>query len=939
MPVSTTSAAVYITPVVFKTLVKHYKLKQRKVRHGEPRDATATDDVLYDEAYHIVKAFIELGTKNTMESLQAFTNTHVPAPFWAAVAPVLISLSSCNRAADVLIDWFGPEDLAKVVGGERWWQVRGLDGIDAEWVTERKFLNGDNIGEDKKNGSYNETIRKMEKLESVMLYVHGGGYYWGSINTHRYQIIRYARKFKGRAFAVNYRKAPQYPWPCPLHDVLAAYFYLTHPPEGAPHKAIDPKKMVFAGDSAGAALCLTALTVLRDMGIPQPAGAILISPWVDLTHSFKSVMENKDTDIMPPHGFVHRPSMLWPVHPVPDGERARVIPTQTNGPPPPGHADTLAPSPGRTVEHDVQRMQAAQQDMTVEQVQRESAVEEGIQSQQEMLETAPPNESPSGSSRTQVSGNVRETEAEDRDPDIDLEELERWEPKPPKVLMEDPNAQPLEIRSQIQQYATNEQLTHPLVSPILQGSLGDLCPLYILAGDGELLRDEIIHIAHRAAHPEEYPVRKGVIRDGRRQRENAGKFTTPTKVHLQIYDGMPHVLTVFTFTDSAKYAYRSIAQFVRHVTTHPQDHIALNPFPELHRPECKVHIDNDSDVEIEDKVQRKNGTVRRWLPGRARSEMYKKTVQDEDTSGADLYRANQDVVAEEIKTDDVDKSAANSMKGEHILEKLAPDAPEDVPHVHMIRERVDIRGRARPMEHKEDIPALCVRPSDVGVIKEAPVRRWVIGQEMVDKKYARLAEKVVRKRRKLEARAERMLADARDKGLVLERETTDVEDVERPEQLDGAGEGRSKARVVRSRSSASVAISVNSTTNGRINEDRRWGPLDLDNERPPPSAIAGRRDTPEALALLKKSVYHNAPTTHKTVPKMKAMQTLRATFDPDDSPVKAPKQSVSEQQKHTSVMPVHGLSIWNSILTLFMKKTSQGARAVGETVTGSPAPS
>ena len=72
-------------------------------------------------------------------------------------------------------------------------------------------------------------------------------------------------------------------------------FYLTTPPPGAVHKAVPPSKLVFAGDSAGASLCLTALTVLRDLGLPQPAGAVLISPWVDLTHSFPSVMKNTET--------------------------------------------------------------------------------------------------------------------------------------------------------------------------------------------------------------------------------------------------------------------------------------------------------------------------------------------------------------------------------------------------------------------------------------------------------------------------------------------------------------------------------------------------------------------------------------------------------------------------------------------------------------------
>ncbi len=64
----------------------------------------------------------------------------------------------------------------------------------------------------------------------------------------------------------------------------------------------------------------------------------------------------------------------------------------------------------------------------------------------------------------------------------------------------------------------------------MQSSLGNLCPLYIIAGDGECLRDEIVYLAHKAAHPKDYPTRRGVLKEGRRQKENAEKFQTPTKV-------------------------------------------------------------------------------------------------------------------------------------------------------------------------------------------------------------------------------------------------------------------------------------------------------------------------------------------------------------------------------------------------------------------------
>lgn len=70
---------------------------------------------------------------------------------------------------------------------------------------------------------------------------------------------------------------------------------MIRPPPGALHKAVDPGKIVFAGDSAGGGLCVTVMTVLRDLGLPLPAGAVLISPWVDLTHSFPSILQNTET--------------------------------------------------------------------------------------------------------------------------------------------------------------------------------------------------------------------------------------------------------------------------------------------------------------------------------------------------------------------------------------------------------------------------------------------------------------------------------------------------------------------------------------------------------------------------------------------------------------------------------------------------------------------
>lgn len=83
--------------------------------------------------------------------------------------------------------------------------------------------------------------------------------------------------------------------------LLHTDFHLINPPPDAIHSPISPGNIVFAGDSAGGGLCVAALAVLRDLCLPMPAGAVLISPWVDLTHSFGSVMENTATvRVFPP---------------------------------------------------------------------------------------------------------------------------------------------------------------------------------------------------------------------------------------------------------------------------------------------------------------------------------------------------------------------------------------------------------------------------------------------------------------------------------------------------------------------------------------------------------------------------------------------------------------------------------------------------------------
>lgn len=102
-------------------------------------------------------------------------------------------------------------------------------------------------------------------------------------------------------------------------------------------------------------------------------------------------------------------------------------------------------------------------------------------------------------------------------------------------------------------YTTNELLAHPLVSPIMQPSLGGLPPLLIMAGGGEFLRDEQIYLAHKCANPSAYLPPEALMDDNARAMVDRYK---PTDVQLQVWDDMCHVAPTLSFTKPAKHMYR-----------------------------------------------------------------------------------------------------------------------------------------------------------------------------------------------------------------------------------------------------------------------------------------------------------------------------------------------------------------------------------------------
>jgi acetyl esterase/lipase len=123
----------------------------------------------------------------------------------------------------------------------------------------------------------------------VLLYLHGGAYVLGSPSTHRQLVSHIARAANVNALLPDYRLAPEHRFPAAIDDAVSIY-------EALLHGGCTPGDIAVAGDSAGGGLTMATLLTLRDAGIPLPACACLLSPWLDLTGSGESMRTHAHRD-------------------------------------------------------------------------------------------------------------------------------------------------------------------------------------------------------------------------------------------------------------------------------------------------------------------------------------------------------------------------------------------------------------------------------------------------------------------------------------------------------------------------------------------------------------------------------------------------------------------------------------------------------------------
>jgi acetyl esterase/lipase len=653
MPVNTITVGAAVTPTVIETYISHY-LKRRPL-HQKP-----TAHISYHEGLELIRRFLNYASFHTVEELQAFTSQWVPVPVWIAAEQIKIPWVSLVRSADLVRAQLGPEGV-KAVGGKTWWEWRRDETpLKAEWIEMRKDM---------------EQRKKSKNIrgQRIMLYVHGGAYFFGSVDEHRYQLQRHARKLKARVLAPRYRLAPQFPFPCGLMDCLAAYIFLLD-------QGHDPSTIILAGDSAGGGMVLSMLVIIRDQGLALPAGAVLISPWVDLTHSFPSLNGDGKLDYIPSHGFIHKPSMSWPPPNVDDllafegrsprsQEKAKATPER---------------SPSRSRKEEKQ----AEKEEKTDRVRGFSVQDSDKPDMGTLLK-------PHGDEKTRYKY---------------VSEDGRYSIGPSSMLSVQLDDTRVEIKDQIQLYTPNHLLTHPLVSPALQPSLGGLCPLLIQVGGGELLKDEQIYVAHKAAQPLAYlpppsnnQTAETIQAEGSRHR--------PTNVQLQVWDDLCHVAPTLSFTRPAKHMYRSIAQFGAWALARAQ--------------KTTIDIMDDDSISIvsEDSSTSSAATA----PANPSADAIKLSMP----------QSAQHVGFESVK-DKADKGTKVGKAGD------ALPAFES----HMIRQRIDRHGNIYPLPPAKELEALNLPSLEIGVPKPGPVNKWMKAQQQWNGKFAKQKLKVQKQRMK-----------------------------------------------------------------------------------------------------------------------------------------------------------------------------------------------
>ncbi len=186
------------------------------------------------------------------------------------IAAIRAFLGSRERNDDIAANRAGYDAIGKIFpcAGDVTLTPVDAGGVPAEW-----------------------SVTPSAAADTALLYLHGGGYVIGSVASHRHLVSELGRAAGMRTLALDYRLAPEHVFPAAVDDALAAYRWLLA-------EGVAPARIAVAGDSAGGGLTLALLLACKAAGLPQPAAAVAISPWVDLALTGASMDSKAAVDPM-----------------------------------------------------------------------------------------------------------------------------------------------------------------------------------------------------------------------------------------------------------------------------------------------------------------------------------------------------------------------------------------------------------------------------------------------------------------------------------------------------------------------------------------------------------------------------------------------------------------------------------------------------------------
>ncbi|KAL9117879.1 MAG: hypothetical protein Q9187_005579 [Circinaria calcarea] len=271
-------------------------------------------------------------SRSTLSSQQQQSRLDPGPPSSAWISKVSIP---APEEADIRDALFDSIDALSLAGEEFSHSVAKpeLAAVNAEWIGRRDGQISDVFSEQER---FTAMMREVQNPITI-LYIRGGAFYLFGPARSRPSALKLSRLTKGRCLAVDYRLAPQNPFPAALLDIFIAYLSLLYPPPGSFHTAVPASSIIFAGESGGVSLCLSLIqTILtlrklqsrnnptlqfhdQKVEIPMPAGIAGISGGTDQTLALPSWMENAKFDWLADEAPSTRPGFrsceIWPSTP------------------------------------------------------------------------------------------------------------------------------------------------------------------------------------------------------------------------------------------------------------------------------------------------------------------------------------------------------------------------------------------------------------------------------------------------------------------------------------------------------------------------------------------------------------------------------------------------------------------------------------------------